>query len=127
MSEARYLAKEAFPDWKHKAARIERELHCHKSGPATTTKGSRSSRIEASLAFTQWLSTLSDEACEWKKVAEGVEGPDFDQAVVDLTALQAITGAFKTGSKLTAAPEAEVFQDDERLRKIEKVDSGIDF
>lgn len=116
MSESRYLVSEAFPDWKHKAARIEHEWFCR-----GTTGDSGTDESKAERAFAKWLSTLRDEVLGWKMNAEAIEIPDFNQAVIDLTALRARRRASETTE---TASESELI--DGGLEKIEKLDSGIE-
>jgi hypothetical protein len=116
--EAQYLLTEALPDWKHKATNIEhgclRQGISLESGKADTG---------AQAEFGKWFSTLQDEVHEWKRMVETLEVPKFDLAVADLMALQGI-------KKVPIVKEtvANSYIDGEAvMRKIEKVDSGIDF
>ena len=76
----------------------------------------------AETEFAKWFSTLKDDVLEWKRIAEAVEVPRFDQAVEDLEALQNKQEAprmkpTQPGMTLNAGG----------IRKLEKVDSGIEF
>lgn len=82
-NEAQYLITEAFPDWKHKAARLEQE--CCQRGIMVHPEVAQSG---AEAEFAKWFSTLKDEVLEWKRNTKAVEIPKFDQAVQDLNALQ---------------------------------------
>jgi hypothetical protein len=117
-SEAQYFVTEAMPDWKHKATKIKYE--CTRQGITLDTVTAQSG---ANVEFAKWFSTLKDEVQEWKRIAEAVEVPDFNQAVSDLMALQARKN---TRAIAQSSPEADLTAE-ESLRKIEKVDSGIDF
>lgn len=117
-SEAQYFVTEAMPDWKHKATKIKYE--CTRQGIKLDIDTAQSG---ANAEFAKWFSTLKDEVQEWKRIAEAVEVPDFDQAVSDLMALKA-----RKNTRVVAqsSPEADLTVE-EGVRKIEKVDSGIDF
>lgn len=118
MSEAQYFVTEAMPDWKHKATKIKYEFTRQGIKLDTDT-----AQCGENAEFAKWFSTLKDEVQEWKRIAEAVEVPDFDQAVSDLMALQARKN---TRSIAQSSPEADLTAE-EGVRKIEKVDSGIDF
>jgi hypothetical protein len=71
--------------------------------------------------FVRWFATLKDDVQEWKRIAEGVEVPDFEQAVADLTVIKVT----KKATSVHGAP-LDVKLNGKPIRKIEKVDSGID-
>lgn len=71
--------------------------------------------------FVRWFASLKDDVQEWKRIAEGVEVPDFEQAVADLTAIKVT----KKGASVHGTP-LDVKLNGKPIRKIEKVDSGID-
>jgi hypothetical protein len=116
-TEARYFTTEAFPDWKHKAARIEHE--CFLQG---TVLNSDMAETGTEAHFAKWFSFLKEEVQEWRRMVEGVEVPDFGQAVSDLMTIQAKEAAATVDGGLVDGPV-----DGPGFRKIEKVDSGIDF
>jgi hypothetical protein len=116
MTEAQYLVGEALPDWKHKATRVE-HASCRQEimmDPETAQNGSHAE-------FVRWFATLKDDVQEWKRIAEGVEVPDFEQAVADLTVIKVT----KKATSVHGAP-LDVKLNGKPIRKIEKVDSGID-
>ncbi|KAF7506596.1 hypothetical protein GJ744_011633 [Endocarpon pusillum] len=116
-NEVQYLITDAFPDWKHKTVRLERE--CCQCGimiyPEVAQHG-------AETEFAKWFSTLKGEVTEWKRNTEAVVIPRFDQAVQDLNTLR----------ERQEAPRKEPTQpgmrsNGEIVQKLEKVDSGVEF
>lgn len=106
---------EALPDWKHKATRFEYE--CARWGIVLEID---LARTDAEAEFAKWFSNLRDEVQEWKRVAEGVEAPDFDKAVVDLMAMDAKN---KEANGDSTSPTMD-FEDGD-MQEIKKVDSGV--
>jgi hypothetical protein len=72
-------------------------------------------------AFSKWLAQLKDQVNQWKQVAKATEIPEFDTAVTDLMAMQ--TRMKPVSSRRT--PQV-VGLKDHGIRKMEKVDSGIE-
>lgn len=116
-NEAQYIVTEALPDWKHKATKVEQE--CFWCGIMMDPDVAKTG---AEAEFARWFSTLKDEVQEWKRIAKGVEVPNFDQAVADLVAVQ-VRGEAPKVDRISPGTELN----DEGMGKIEKVDSGIDF
>lgn len=116
-TETGYLITEALPDWKHKATRVEYE--CRRQGIMLDPELARTA---AEAEFAKWFSQLREEVKKWKAIGDAVEVPDFEQAVADLVATQIQQKAvdvIQTQPGLGATGGG--------LRKIEKVDSAIDF
>ena len=79
-------------------------------------------RRGAETEFAKWFSTLKSEVLGWKRNTEAVEIPRFDQAVQDLNTLQERQDALRV-----KPTQPGMRSNGERLQKLEKVDSGVEF
>ena len=124
-NEAQYLVTEALPDWKHKLLRVENECFRRRIelNPEIAQAG-------AEMEFAKWVSNLKEEVQDWRRIAEAVEVPNFDEAVADLMAMQ-VRKASPSPNVSQASPGggggSVVKPEGEGVWKIEKIDSGIEF
>jgi hypothetical protein len=118
-TEVGYMISEALPDWKHKSTRVERA--CFLAGMELKLNLARPG---PEADFARWFANLREEVQEWRRIVGGVEAPDFEQAVANLMDLKA--GQEKRAVYIEkAVPSMDI--GDKPIRKIGKVDSGIDF
>ena len=119
-AEKHYLLTEALPDWRHKAATVDREFEY-----ACESLKKMKAKSEKGGDITVWWINLQIEVERWMEEAEDVDVPDFEETVADFKAFQAKEIRKSQARAQRNNRRVTLVLDARESKKLEKVDSGI--